>query len=181
MRETIVAKRYAEGFMAYAKESIGVKKACEEFKALHRVIDDTPEFKTFLLSPSMTFTEKCDFMDDMLKEHFSQDIRHFLKLLIEKSRISLIADIADYIRVHYSRGEAVSALLKSAYPLDLDMITAIKEKLEKKLHKKLNLYLELDGGLGGGVQVTVGNTVIDGSVRRRLEDLRAMLETIRIY
>jgi len=56
----------------------------------------------------------------------------------------------------------------------------IKKGLESKLNKKLKLVVGLDPGLLGGVQVTIGNTVIDGSVRRRLDDLKEKLETVRV-
>ena len=180
MRSTVIAKRYAEAFMAYSQETIGHKKAVEDFKNLNRLFRDTPEFEVFLESPQITYSEKCHFVDEVLKAGFSEELKHFIKMLIEKRRIDFITDIADYIRDNYARGEAVKALLKTSYPLDLDPIAAIKERLEKKFEKKFNLYLQLDATLNGGVEITIGNTVIDGSIRKRLSDLKALLKTARI-
>ena len=181
MKETVIAKRYAEAFVSWGRDSIGLPKVIEDFANLTRTLFDNPEFRVFLLSPEISYTEKCDFVDRVLKEKFSSEIRYFLKLLIDKRRINLIGDIAEYVRVNYAHGGAVNAVLTTSYPMDLDMVGAIKSKLEEKYQKKFNLYLELDANLRGGVQLTIGNTVIDGSIRRRLEELRVKLKTASYF
>jgi F-type H+-transporting ATPase subunit delta len=77
--------------------------------------------------------------------------------------------------VTYSHGEALEAVLKTSYPLDLGLIRKVKSKLENKMQKKINLYLELDPDLLGGIQIRIGNTIIDGSVRRRIDELKKKL------
>ena len=44
----------------------------------------------------------------------------------------------------------------------------------------MRFYIDLDGSLLGGVQVVIGNTIIDGSVRKRLDELKEKLTTIRM-
>src|SRR5512135_3475343 len=180
MRESIVAKRYAEAFVAYGRQSIGLPKVIEDMARLTRTMFDNPEFRVFLHSPEISYHEKCAFVDRALKAEFAPETGQFLKLLIDKRRIDLLEEIADYIRVHYAHGGAVNALVKTSYPMDLDLAEALKEKLEKKYQTKFNLYMELDPSLHGGVQLTIGNTVIDGSVRHRLEELRENLRAVRI-
>lgn len=178
MKEKIIAKRYADAFLSYSKESIGIEKAIEELKEIKIVFSDNPDFAKFLSNLEILFAEKCDFLDKVLKD-ISPESRGFLKLLLEKGRIRSIIDIADYVRINYSYGEALDALLKTTYPLDIELIKEIKTHLEKLMQRKLNLHIELDGNLLGGVELRVNNTVIDGSVRRRIEDLREKLETVR--
>jgi F-type H+-transporting ATPase subunit delta len=100
----------------------------------------------------------------------------FLELLLEKRRINKIADIAEYLQLNYAHKGQARALLKTSFPLDLEVIQQIKDKLEEKFRKKFRLYIDLDAELLGGVQVVIGNKVIDGSVRKRLEDLREKLK-----
>jgi F-type H+-transporting ATPase subunit delta len=181
MRDEIIVKRYAEAFIGFAKETTGVEKALRDLGSLKNiVIRDNPEFLGFLKSPEITFIEKCDFMDKVLKKDFSEEIRQFLKLLLEKDRIDKIIDIAEYARVKYSHGEKIEVLLKTAFPLDLELIKEIKETLETKFRKKIKFYIDLDGSLLGGVQVIIGHTVIDGSVRRRLDELKEKLMGVRV-
>jgi F0F1-type ATP synthase delta subunit len=63
----------------------------------------------------------------------------------------------------------------------VDLIKEIEDKLEEKLQKKFKFYIDLDADLMGGVQVIFGNnTIIDGSVRKRLADLKEKLRGVRV-
>lgn len=179
MKDKLVAKRYAESFLESIRPSVGMVGAAEELKNLKLVLRDNPDFGTLLDNSDIAFNKKAGIIDMALKD-FSGEIRNFLKLLLEKGRIGYIIDICDYVKANYSNGDGMDALLKTTYPLDLDLIRKIKVKLEDKFKKKLNLHLELDADLLGGIQVTVGNTLIDGSVRKRLNDLRKKIMAIRV-
>lgn len=180
MIDEVIVKRYAEAFVDFARESIGLDKALEDFKALKTIMRDNPGFQEILHSPLISVAEKSNFIDRILSADFSREFIQFLKLLLDKRRIDKISDIAEYIRIHYAHRGVSEAVLRTSFPLDLDLIQQIKDKLEKKLKNKLKFYIELDGDLLGGVQVVIGNTVIDGSVRRRIQDLRERLQTVRI-
>ena len=71
-------------------------------------------------------------------------------------------------------------MLKTAFPLELDLIRRIEAALKKKFKQDLRFYINLDGSLLGGVQVVIGNTIIDGSVKKRLEGLRERLTRVRM-
>ena len=165
--------------MGYAKHTIGLTEAVEELKNLKIILFGNPDFQEFLENLNILYKEKCDVIDAALKD-FSNETRVFMKLLLGHGRIKNIIAITDYVRINYSRGEAIGALLKTSYPLDLALIEDIKEKMEHEFKKKLSLHIELDANLLGGVQVTAGNTVIDGSVRRRLDELKEKLTTLRV-
>ena len=180
MTNKIVVKRYADAFIEFAKESIDLDKAIADLKAFRGILRDNPEFEDFLRSPKVSQREKVDLIERLLGKDFSQELKDFLSLLLEKRRIDVFTEIAEYVRVTYAHGEEVEALLKTSYPLELELIQAIKDRLEKKLKKKLNLYLELDPQLLGGAQVVIGNTIIDGSVKKRLFDLEQKLNAVRV-
>ena len=103
-----------------------------------------------------------------------------MKLLLEKKRIDIFQDVAEYLRVKYSHEGQVDVLLKTAFPLDLELIEKIQAALRNKFKQDLRFYIDLDGSLLGGVQVVIGNTIIDGSVQKRLQELREKLNTIRM-
>ncbi|MCX5713015.1 MAG: ATP synthase F1 subunit delta, partial [Candidatus Omnitrophica bacterium] len=144
MKEKILAKRYAEAYVSYARENLSTAKIVEEMKGLKTVIRNNPEVRSFVENPEITFTEKCAFVEDVLDDHFSKEARQFIKMLLSKRRIELMVEIIDYIRIHYSHAEAIDALIKTSYPLDLELIQKIEKKLEKKFNHKLNFYLDLD-------------------------------------
>ncbi|MFA5146443.1 MAG: ATP synthase F1 subunit delta [Candidatus Omnitrophota bacterium] len=172
-------KRYAEAFLEYAAVTIGFEKGLGELRGVRDIFRDNPDFREFLESPAITRAEKCAAVEKVLGEGFSAEIRHFLELLLKKERFGEFDSMVEYARAKYSHGEEVDAVLKVSYPLDTEAMRSIKEALEKKVHKKLHLYIDIDPALLGGVSATIGNTVIDGSVRRRLEDMRDKLMTIK--
>ncbi len=180
MKELIIAKRYAMAFIILAKEKKILPQAVENCKNFGLILYEHPEFLNFLKSPEITFREKRSCVESVLRDGFIREFINFITLLIEKQRISLIMDIIDFIRVHYAHGEASSALLRTSYPLDLEMISMIKGRLEKKFGKAINLYLELDADLNGGVSITIGNMMIDGSIRQRLKELKEKIHAVRM-
>jgi F-type H+-transporting ATPase subunit delta len=181
MKNEVISKRYADAFLEFARGTIGFEKGLEELRDLKRVFQDNPDFGSFVGSPQITEIEKRAFIDDSLKDNFSEEARGFLKLLLKKGRIDILPDIAEYARVEYSHGVEVEALLKTSYPLDTEDIQKIKDSMEKKFKKKLHLYVELDSDLLGGISMKVENTIIDGSVKRRLSDLKEKLTTAKVF
>ena len=178
MINRFIAKRYAEAFVGFAKETIGLEKALKDLEDLKDILRENPEFLGTLRSPQLSYPEKCEFIDAVLKDGFSEETRSFLKVVLEKGRIDKIVDIAEYIRISY--GGEVEALIRTSFPLDLDLVREVEAGLEKKFNRKFKFFIGLDAELLGGLQVIIGNTVVDGSVRRRLDELREKLMTVRI-
>jgi F-type H+-transporting ATPase subunit delta len=180
IKEEIVAKRYADAFLDYAKEGVGFEKGLEELQEAKRVIRDNKDLRDFLESLEFTNTEKYGVVDSVFGGFFSGEIRDFIKLLIENRRIGLFIDIAEYARVTYSHGIETDAVLKTSYPLDTKYIEDIKNALENKTGRKLHMYIQLEPDLVGGVSAKIGNLIIDGSVKKRLEDLKYKLHTLKV-
>ncbi|NLE65553.1 MAG: ATP synthase F1 subunit delta [Elusimicrobia bacterium] len=175
MRVDIIVKRYAEAYVDVIRTTIGVEACVGEMKGLKWLLRENPEFERFLKAPEVPFSEKYRVIDKTLGGHYSEDLRNFLKYLISRERIDRIIEIADYIRLTYSHADSAEVLLRTTFPLDLEVIEKIKKMLEAKIGQKVNLHLELDPDLLGGVQVTIGNKVMDGSVRHKLDALKEEL------
>ena len=181
MKSEIITKRYADAFISLARETIGLEAALKETKLLRRLMKDNGELRIFLISPQISQVEKIRFIDETLKDYFSQDLRNFLKLLIDKNRIEYFLDIADYLRIAYEHEDTINVVLKTTFFLHDDLIKKIEQKLQEKLHKKMNFYIDLDTSLCGGIQVIVGNRIIDGSIKYRLNEVKKKLRAIEVF
>jgi len=175
-----LVKRYAEGFLEYAKESIGLDQALTELKKAKDVLRDNQDLKGFLDNPAINHIEKCDVVDKVFAEGFSQEIRNFLKLLLKKGRMGRYEKIAEYARIRYAHGDKVRALLYTSYLMDTETMETFKNIAEKKLNAKLQLYVDLAPDMLGGARLAVGNKVWDGSVKKRLDDLKRKLLAARV-
>ncbi len=180
IKDKVVVARYAEAFLNFAKENCGLEKALADLISVKKIIHDNPGFKKLMYNPQASYTQKCVFIDEVISKGLSDEIRDFLKLLLDKKRFDIFLDVAEYLRVKYTHHGQVDVLLKTAFPLDLDVIKKIQAALKKKFKQNLKFYIDLDGSLLGGVQVVIGNTIIDGSVKKRLESLREQLTTVRM-
>lgn len=179
MINEVVAKRYADAFLSHAKGTIGFAKGLEELQEVKRIVRDNPDFKEFLEAPDFIPTEKAEVIDAVLGNDYSREIRDFLKLLIRNRRIARFIDIAEYARLEYTHVEH-DAVLKTSYTVDTAVLEALKAALEQRMKKKLHLYIQMDPDLLGGVFAQVGHIIMDGSVKRRLADLKEKLRTIKV-
>ncbi len=175
-----LVKRYAEAFYKFASESIGAEKALSDLKGVRGIMRDNPDLMEFLEAPGVGLSDKEKVINTALTDGFSDEIRHFLAMLTDKKRIDCFADIAEFIRIKYSHEGEEEALLRTTYILDSELIARIKKKMEDKFKKKFKFYIEPDASLLGGIQIIIGNTVIDGSVRRRLDELKEKLMAVRV-
>ena len=180
IRQRLIAARYADAFMKYTAESIGGEKALLDIKALREIMRQDNGFKECLENPEISFVDKCAVIDKILSDGFSVEIKHFLKLLLESKRISHFWDIAEFIRIKYGNQGDAEAVLKTTFPLDLDLIKRIQDKIEKKFQQKFKFYIELDSRLLGGIQVVIGNQIIDGSIKRQIENLKETLMAVQV-
>lgn len=180
IKDQAVVSRYAEAYISYARANCGVEKALKDLVIVKNVIRDNLDFGDLMDNPAISYAEKCAIIDAVINGKLSEQMRNFLKLLLEKKRFSIFLEVAEYLRLKYSHQGQVDVLLKTAFPLELGLIKRIEEALKNKLKKNLRFYIDLDGSLLGGVQVVIGNTIIDGSVKKRLQELREKLVTVRM-
>lgn len=182
MKDKVAARRYAEGFLSYAKSTIGLERGFEELTKADKILSDFPQLKKFFENLEITYAERSEAIDKIFKEGFSDEIRQFLKLITKKGRIDCLLDIADYAKVVYYREKGIeNAVLKTALPIGKELTQRIKSRLEERLNKKLELEVEIEPNLIGGVAACVGNVVIDGSVKRRLAELKEDLMAIKVH
>ncbi|MDD3274185.1 MAG: ATP synthase F1 subunit delta [Candidatus Omnitrophica bacterium] len=180
IKDKAVVSRYAEAFLSVARTSSGVGKVLTDLAMVKNIIRDNPGFSELMENPEISYTEKCAIIEGVMKDGLSEDIRNFLKLLLDKKRLDIFLDVAEYLRAKYSHHGQVDVLLKTAFPLDLDLIKNIEDALRNKLKQDLRFYIDLDGSLLGGVQIVIGNTIIDGSVKKRLRELKDKLSAVRM-
>ncbi len=180
MNDNVFVRRYAEGYIQLAQETIGRQQALEELKNFKFILREQPDFKLFLETPVILNTEKFRLLDQVCRQGFSVQLRNFLCLLIQKRRIGFLLEIIDYLRVRYAYKEERNALLRVSSLLDLEILQQIKQSLEKTLTQRLKIYVQLDGELLGGIKATVGNTLIDGSLRGSLVVLKEKLMQLKM-
>lgn len=100
----------------------------------------------------------------------------FIKVLGQNKRFALLPEIATlFVEEVNKSNDTVIAEIISAKPLDANSEKTLLDKLQKKYGKTVEASIEIDESLIGGAVIKVGDTVIDGSVKGRLEQLTKAL------
>ena len=169
----LAANVYSEALFSLALEENRIDELQSELNVLCGLIAENPEFMEFLVTPKIPKEEKRTLVDSVLGGKFSQEIVNLTKVLIDKKRASEILDIAEVfdhsVLVHK---DLVSAVAYSAVPLGTAEMDALKAKLTQLTGKAISLENIIDASVIGGIRLKVGDRIIDGSLKRRLEDLK---------
>ena len=124
------------------------------------------------MNPTIGLGDKISIIDEVFKESISTVIKNFIKVLIEKNRFSAFK----YIVMEYKHElDLINGLERveviSAVEIKGEAKERLKKKLEEKLKKSVTLNFEQDPEIIAGLVIRIGDSVIDNSVRHKLEDL----------
>jgi F-type H+-transporting ATPase subunit delta len=173
-RTNIRALRFAEAAFAVARDKNQLDAWLEALEQASSVFDNHAA-GLFLTSPVVSAEKKRAVLANLLPS-MSEDVTRFLGILAHRDRLNLVPEIAVAFRrlLNETRGVAV-AEITTAVPIDERQKTVIASRLGRRLGKTVVLETRVDPSIVGGVIAQVGDNVIDGSVRGRLERLRRSL------
>lgn len=173
-RPSTTARRYAEAIFEIALRDGTVGEWLSQLERLAQVFTD-PELLRRMEDPQSSVADRLSALEQIEAGMLPQ-ISNLLGLLVRRRRLESLPDIhRQFRRLHYRREGIVEAAATSAAELDDAEIGALRERLERMTGGKVELELNVDRDLLGGVQVRIGDQLIDGSVRGRLERLRNRL------
>jgi len=169
------ARRYAEAAFEIAErdDSMAAWLAGLEIAEMRLMV---PEAARVLASPAIPAAAREGLLDRLLAADVTGAPRNLLALLVRRGRFEELPSVAaEFRRLHRRREGIVEAVVTSATPLDASEIAELEERLAATAGARVELSQTVDASLIGGLQVRVGDRLIDGSVRGRLERLRARL------
>ncbi len=131
----------------------------------------------FILSePNIQFERKEQVIRDLLQEKVQTDALGLALLMVERQHVEGVKAVRDEFERLYDnyRGQA-HAEITTATPLDDDLREQVKADLQRVTGKRIILHERVDPTILGGAIARVGDTLIDGSVRRKLSLLRQQI------
>ena len=174
------ARRYAEAAFEIAERDDSMEAWVRALAiAEERLVD--PEVTRLLSNPSVPATSRVEVLERIVGDDVTGAQRNLLSLMVRRGRFEqLPAVIREFLRLYRLREGIVEATVTSAAALDAAEVEALQSRLQSMTGKRIELAQEVDPELLGGVQVRVGDQLIDGSVRGRLERLSSDLTNIAI-
>jgi F-type H+-transporting ATPase subunit delta len=166
---------YAEALLEAAQEKKQLDPVRTQFEDFAAAVAGSDELRGFLRNPQLEPEAKRGALEDLL-EGSDELFLNFIRLLVEKDRITELEDVYDEWTRLLARLERILELeLQTAVELSDQEAAKVVEQIEKASGRKVIASRTVDPDLIGGLVVQAGSVRLDASVRGRLEQLREAL------
>ena len=175
MAESVtIARPYAEAAYRLAKESGAQGLWSQRLQRLALIAQDK-EMTEVMTNPRLS-TEQVAELFISLSADSDAILANFVRTLAENRRLALLPEISRLFELAKSQEEGVQeAVVYSAFPIDDAQVAALMQQLEPRFGTRLTARVEVDPSLIGGVRVTVGDQMLDASVRGKLDAMAVAL------
>ena len=168
-----IARRYAEALYEAAKDAGLTKEIGEQLEQLLRVLKTDRELDLAFRSPALTAGRRRQLLEECFQGELHPFVLNLCQLLWTKGREGSLPSVISAYRQQLRRDAGLlTAELISADNLTEEQLAPLRQALEKRFGQPVIIEMKVDRSLLGGVRVRVGNTVLDGSVRGRLQAMR---------
>ena len=167
-----IASVYARSLFEVAKEQDKLDAVREQLGQFADALNEERELQVFFFSPYFSTQEKEQGLEKTL-DGADETVLNFLRLLIEKHRMPAIFRIRRELDQLWQReNKLLPVEITSAIELDKSTVKHIGDRIGEQTGQKIELSAKVEPDILGGIVVRVGNSIIDASIRARLEQLR---------
>lgn len=165
---------YARAALEIAEGEGATEVVERELRALARAIDGNDQLRTALTDQQLPLGRRLGAVEDDLLAAAHPATRTVLAMVLAAERAGELSAIVERMTDLVASG-LVTAEVASAVPLDAQRRTALTAALERATGHELDVRFVVDESVVGGVRATVGDTVIDGSLLKRMSELRTRI------
>jgi F-type H+-transporting ATPase subunit delta len=167
-----IAQVYARSLFEVAEEHDRIDVVREQLGQFADALASSRELELFFFSPYFSTEEKKDGLDKAV-DGADDIVRNFFAVLIENHRMPALMRVRrEYDRLWREANKLLPVQITSAVPLDESVHARIGEEIGRQTGRKVELSANVDPDVLGGIVLRVGNSILDASIRTRLERLR---------
>lgn len=172
------AKRYAHSLLAVANEQKLTNKVLADCQLISNTISGSRELKVFLKSPIVKQEKKLAVLKELFFDSITSLTITFIDIVTKKDRLTVLNDIALQYEELYNQQEGILRIkVKTAKELSSKEQKSLEKSLSKRTGKTIQMLLEVDPELLGGLTVQIQDTIVDGSVKNKLDSLQSIFHT----
>jgi len=176
MKQSPVAERYAKTLYVAAEGAGIVDDVLQDYHTLVDLFDKHEEFQHFLANPTVKLGRKEEFLKNVLSKHLQELSLNFISLLVRKNRIHFLMNIArSFIEIVQVQRGVQLVVVYSPIALNDNQIAKLETHFEKVRGGSFDFQNRIDQSLIGGFKIQINDTVIDWSVKNKLESLKKEL------
>jgi ATP synthase F1 delta subunit len=167
-----IAAVYANALFEVAKEQGLLKEVREQLREFAKALDENRSMQFFFFSPYFSTDEKKEGLKRAV-EDAEPLFMNFLEALLERHRMPAIYRIRDRYEQLWDREEQILPVqVTSAVDLEEGIVDSIGERIREQTGRKVEISSRVDPEIIGGIVLRVGNSILDASIRNRLNQLR---------
>jgi F-type H+-transporting ATPase subunit delta len=167
-----IAQVYARALFQVADEQGKLDLVREQLRVFADALNENADLRVFFFSPYFSTEEKKDGLHRTL-EGADPAIVNFLEALLERHRMPVIFRIRDeYQRLWDAENKLLPVEVTSAVDLDEATVKSIGERIGEQTGQRVELTSRVDPSILGGIVLRVGNSILDASIKHRLDQLR---------
>jgi F-type H+-transporting ATPase subunit delta len=167
-----LAQVYGRSLFQVALEQHKLDELREQLAQFADAVSQNHDLAVFFFSPYFSTKEKQDALARML-DGADPTLMNFLELLIENHRMPVIFRIRqEYERLWDEENKMLPVEITSAIALDEQTTANLGKTIGERAGRKVTLAARVDPDILGGIIIRVGNSILDASIRNRLEQLR---------
>ena len=174
---TEVATTYGQAMYDLARDEGKSQQILAELSVLDQSLSAEPEFLQLLSSPNIPKEERVQILDDSFRGKIDPYVLNFLKVLTEKGYMRHFSGCCQFYKQQYNKDNGIVPVVAyTAIPLSDELRRKLTAKLSTVTGKTIELDCRIDPETLGGVRLDFDGKQVDGTVRRRLEDIRGLLK-----
>ena len=167
-----IAAVYARSLFEVAREQDKLDEIRDQLGEFADVLAQERNMQLFFFSPQFSTEEKKEGLRKAI-EGADETLVNFLELLLEKHRMPAIFRIRRQFDERWrEENKLLPVQVTSAVELDEETVRKIGEEIGEQTGRKVDLASRVDPDILGGIVLRVGNSILDASIRNRLEQLR---------
>ncbi len=168
---------YAAGLLAIAEGEGRVGQVSDELFRVSRSFEQSAELRDTLTDPAVPAERKRGIVADLLGARASELTTGFVEFVVAMGRSRDLPAIASRLAEQAAaREQKAVAEVRSAVELDDATIARLEQALGEATGRRVEVKAVVDPTVLGGLVTTIGDTVIDGTVKSRLDSIRATLQ-----
>lgn len=169
-------RRYALALYEIAEKQGKVDEYLHDLRQICNIFDENKDFYEVIKHPKINTTKKKQLFTDLFKEKIEDELLSFMIILIEKDRILQLKDMLNQMEnIDLERKNTIRGIVRTVVPLLDEELKQLKDIFEKKYEKIILFDTQIDKSILGGVYVKVGNDVIDGTVKSKIEEMKDLM------
>ena len=167
---------YARAVLEIAEAEGHLREIEDELFRFARIIEGNDELRMALANPGLPVDRRSAIVDELLEGRTLAVTRAIAAFIVGAGRgHDLPAIITRFVELAALTREREVAEIRSAVPLDDTQTQRVAEALSRATGKRVEVKVVVDPTVMGGLVATIGDTVIDGTVRHRLDQLKETL------